>query len=225
MIESKWLETWFTKLNDINDESTLTWKETTIKIYGVPLRGWGYQNFCNIGCTFGRVISLDYSSFEYARVSIISDCLFVINCKMAIEIDGNLSTIFILEEYKSPNDYFHEKANKLSSSSSSLYNNKKTRSLMIIESEEETDSPARDKEHISHFPQKTQSSTCFNDPIINSEPQTKGSHRIPQPSCQSSSFAPHIPQQKSTPKHNQLPFLTHPHLNQVPTLSQTKSIH
>lgn len=98
MIESKWLDRWFMEVRDINPECGSRWKETWIRIYGVPLSGWGYDNFFKIGCIFGRVQSVEYSSFEYARVLLITDCLFNINCQMMIELEGKHSKVFVSEE-------------------------------------------------------------------------------------------------------------------------------
>lgn len=64
LMERGWLLRWFSKLINDNDERASLWIETWINIYGVPLIAWGYDNFFNIGCVFGRVISTDYRGFE-----------------------------------------------------------------------------------------------------------------------------------------------------------------
>lgn len=66
-------------------------------MYGVLLSGWGYENFFSIGNIFGRVLSVDHSNFDRAKILIITDCLFNINCEMEIDIEGTLSKIFISE--------------------------------------------------------------------------------------------------------------------------------
>lgn len=98
ILESNWLDNWFSELQEVNDVCATKWKEAWIRIYGVPLKSWAYENFFNIGCVFGRVVSVDYSSFEYARVNILTDCLFNINCKLIINVEGKKSKIFIVEE-------------------------------------------------------------------------------------------------------------------------------
>lgn len=40
MIDSKWLENWFIHLENVNDSSVSIWRETRIKVYGVPLSIW-----------------------------------------------------------------------------------------------------------------------------------------------------------------------------------------
>lgn len=49
MIESRWLESWFDHINEVPSSFTPLWRETWIKIYGVPLSAWSYDNFYNIG--------------------------------------------------------------------------------------------------------------------------------------------------------------------------------
>lgn len=71
ILKRKWLDNWFEDLREVNDACATKWKESWIKIYGVPLRSWSYENFFNIGCVFGRVLSVEYSSFEYARILFI----------------------------------------------------------------------------------------------------------------------------------------------------------
>lgn len=100
MIDSKWLETWFMELRDVTRSCSSLWKETWIKVYGVPLGGWNYNNFYNIGNIFGRVLSVDYSGFECAKILIITDCLFIINCNMLLELEGNMAKVWITEDIK-----------------------------------------------------------------------------------------------------------------------------
>ena len=99
MIESEWLLQWFLDLREVNDRSASLWRKTQLKILGVPLRGWGYNNFYNIGNVFGRVMAVDYSRFEYGTVTVITDCLFSINCKMALQIEDSFHKISIFEEH------------------------------------------------------------------------------------------------------------------------------
>lgn len=98
MMESKWLMQWFMVITNVNDQSATLWRETWVTIYGVPLIAWGYENFYNIGCVLGRVISVDYKGFEYAQVLIYTDCLFDISCKLSMEIDGKNYEVFVSEK-------------------------------------------------------------------------------------------------------------------------------
>ena len=102
LMESGWLLRWFSKLINVNDESASLWRETWLNIYGVPLIAWGYDNFFNIGCVFGRVISTEYRGFECARILVFTDCLFEINCKMSMEIDGKCYPVFVSENTQLP---------------------------------------------------------------------------------------------------------------------------
>lgn len=99
MVESKWLENWFSDLRNVNDFCAARCRTTYITVYGVPLIGWGYENFYNISGIFGRVISVDYYKFECSKITVLTDCLFSINCKMIMEIEDKQYTIFISESY------------------------------------------------------------------------------------------------------------------------------
>lgn len=80
MLESGWLDQWFIDITEVDDNIATQWRQTTICVYGVPISAWTYENFHNIGSIYGRVTSIDYSSFERAEVTlIITDCLFKIN--------------------------------------------------------------------------------------------------------------------------------------------------
>lgn len=57
--------------------------------------------FPDIGCIFGRVVSVNYKNLDYAFAMIYTDCLFDISCKIALEIDDSVSPVFVLE-YRSP---------------------------------------------------------------------------------------------------------------------------
>lgn len=57
MLESKWLDRWFSIIGEIIEQSSLLSRETWINVYGMPLIAWGYDNFFNIDCILGRVIS------------------------------------------------------------------------------------------------------------------------------------------------------------------------
>lgn len=100
MIASQWLEKWFVAIRNVSSASASIWKEAWISVYGVPLFGWNYENFYNIGCVFGRVKSIDYSNYDCAKILVISDCLFTINCKMLIEIEEIQYKISISEDRK-----------------------------------------------------------------------------------------------------------------------------
>lgn len=80
-------------------------RKTHLKIFGVPLRGWGYDNFYNIGNVFRRVMSVDYSIFNHGKVTVLTDCLFSINHKMALEIENKFHKITIFEDHHCQDDY------------------------------------------------------------------------------------------------------------------------
>lgn len=84
MIESKWLSKWFMEIRNVNNSCTTQWRETWIKVYGVPLAAWSYDNFYKIGCIFGKVLSVRYDNFDCASILTVTDCLFKINCKMGL---------------------------------------------------------------------------------------------------------------------------------------------
>lgn len=98
MMESQWLLQWFMTITNVNDHSTTLWRETWIAIYGVPLFAWGYENFHNIGSVMGRVISVEYSNYDCAKILIFTDCLFDINCKVSLKIAGESYPIFVTKE-------------------------------------------------------------------------------------------------------------------------------
>lgn len=100
ILKSHWLDTWFTELKEIEEDNSSKWKETWIRIYGVPLKSWSYENFFNIGCVFGRVLSIEYSNFDCAKVLLLTDCLFNINCSMIFDVNGKKSKIFISEDLR-----------------------------------------------------------------------------------------------------------------------------
>lgn len=98
IIESKWLERWFITIKNVNTHSATLWRETWINIYGVPLIGWSYENFYDIGSLFGRVLSVNYKEFDCAKVMIYTDCMFDINTKIAMEIDEETYSIYVSEK-------------------------------------------------------------------------------------------------------------------------------
>lgn len=100
MLDRKWLDRWFSDLRNVNCTVASLWKETWISVYGVPLAGWGYEIFYDIGCVFGRVISVNYSNFDCAKILVITDCLFTINYKLLINIDGKPFKVSISEHRK-----------------------------------------------------------------------------------------------------------------------------
>lgn len=65
MTECEWLNRWFMDVRNVNSMSSAKWRETQLRIYGMPLHGWGSEIFYKVGCILGRVTSVDYSSFEY----------------------------------------------------------------------------------------------------------------------------------------------------------------
>ena len=97
-IECNWLDRWFIDIRNVNSTVSSQWKQTWIRIYGLPLSAWGYDNIYKIGCLFGRVLSVDHSNFEYARILIFTDILFSINCKLAIDMEGKIFTTHIYED-------------------------------------------------------------------------------------------------------------------------------
>lgn len=80
ILDSNWLDICFLDIRDVNSKCAPLWRRTWIKVYGVPLSAWGYENFYNIGSIFGRVLSVNYSNFDFASVLVYTDCLFLINC-------------------------------------------------------------------------------------------------------------------------------------------------
>ena len=99
ILESKWLEQWFMALREVNENSSTLWRETEIKVYGVPLVSWSYENFYNIGNIFGKVTSVNYQGYECAQIHVLTNCLFEINCKIALEVQGDFFPIYV-SEYK-----------------------------------------------------------------------------------------------------------------------------
>lgn len=97
MLESKWLEKWYMEVRNAARKTSSLWRETWITIYGVPLHAWSYDNFYKIGCIFEKVLSVNQQQFEYTKILISTDCLFKINCKMALDMEGDKSKIHIWE--------------------------------------------------------------------------------------------------------------------------------
>lgn len=97
IIGGKWLLNWFLDVRDVNNKHAPIWRETCLYVYGVPLGAWGYDNLYNIGCIFGRVLALDYKNFDCAKITVITDCLFMINCKILLTLEEFQSTICISE--------------------------------------------------------------------------------------------------------------------------------
>lgn len=98
MIESGWLQRWFSKIINVNTRSASLWRETWVNIYGVPLIAWGYESFYNIGSMLGRVLSVNYKDFDCARVLLFTDCFFDISCKISFEIEDEKYPVFISEK-------------------------------------------------------------------------------------------------------------------------------
>lgn len=97
IMESKWLQRWFTKIINVNNKSATLWRETWLNIYGVPLVAWGYKKFFDIGCIFGRVISVNYKNYDQAQILVFTDCLFEINSKISFEVDGEKYDVHVSE--------------------------------------------------------------------------------------------------------------------------------
>lgn len=83
----------------MDDNYASLWRKTQLKIYGVPLSGWGYEIFDMIGCMFRQVLPVHHVDFNCAKVLILTDCLFLINCKIAVDIMGHLSKVCVSEDY------------------------------------------------------------------------------------------------------------------------------
>nr|CCA65973.1 hypothetical protein [Beta vulgaris subsp. vulgaris] len=98
IIESEWLQRWFSKIINVNTRSVSLWRETWVNIYGVPLIAWGYNNFHNIGSMLGRVLSVNYNNFDCAKVLIYTDCFFDINCKISFEIGEEKYPVYVSEK-------------------------------------------------------------------------------------------------------------------------------
>lgn len=98
IIESQWLERWYMVLKNVNSNSAALWRETWISVYGVPLIGWNYKYFFDIGCVLGKVLSVNYKSLECARILILTDCLFDINAKISICIGDKRYSIYVSEK-------------------------------------------------------------------------------------------------------------------------------
>ena len=98
IIESNWLLRWFMEIRNVNRSCAARWRQTWVTIYGVPLSAWNYENFFNIGNVYGRVLSVNYSRMDYAKVLIITDCFFLINNPLILDINGDKFKIFVMEE-------------------------------------------------------------------------------------------------------------------------------
>lgn len=98
MIESKWLDKWFMEIINVNETIASQWRQTIMKIHSVPLTTWNYGNFHKIGSVYGRVISIDYSNYDCAKIMIITDYLFKVNCKLHMKIEGIKYPIFTFED-------------------------------------------------------------------------------------------------------------------------------
>ena len=97
MVDCQWLQRWFMEIREVSDSNAAIWRETWISIYGVPLSAWAYDNFFEIGSIYGKVQSVDYSRMDYARVLIITDCLFHINNPILFSVEGKNFKIFVTE--------------------------------------------------------------------------------------------------------------------------------
>lgn len=100
MIESKWLQQWFMELRNVNNSCASLWREAWINIFGVPIAAWSYDNYFKIGCIFGRVLSVEYTNFDCARILVLTDCLFKINNKMFFDIEDKRHRVFCSEDAK-----------------------------------------------------------------------------------------------------------------------------
>lgn len=55
------------------------------------------DNFTKIDSVFGMVLYVDHSNFDHAKVLILMDFLFSINCKMVMKIENNCHKIYVSE--------------------------------------------------------------------------------------------------------------------------------
>ncbi|XP_048494804.1 uncharacterized protein LOC125494938 [Beta vulgaris subsp. vulgaris] len=106
MLKCEWLLRWYQDLRNVNSRSASLWRETWLTIYGVPLIAWSYETFYNIGCIYGKVLSVDYSRKDLGRIMILSDCFFTINNPILIEVNGKVTKVFVVEE---PQIHSHKK--------------------------------------------------------------------------------------------------------------------
>lgn len=107
MVESQWLLNWFMEIKQVNKSSAAIWRQTTLVIYGVPISAWNYGNFFDIGNIYGRVLSVDYARMDCAKVRIITDCFFLINNPIILDLEDGKFKIFVSEE--SSIDVNHQK--------------------------------------------------------------------------------------------------------------------
>lgn len=98
MVRSQWLLNWFMEIRPVNKSSAAIWRQTHLVIYGVPLSAWNYENFFNIGNIYGRVISVEYARMDCAIVTVITDCFFLINNPVILNVEGELFKIFVSEK-------------------------------------------------------------------------------------------------------------------------------
>ena len=73
MINSKWLERWFHDLRNVNNKCAPLWRCTQIRIYGVPLSGWGHENSTILAASlvgFWQLITqtLIMPKFSFSRI-------------------------------------------------------------------------------------------------------------------------------------------------------------
>lgn len=60
------------------------------------------RNFHKIKCVFGRVLSVDSSSYDDTIILIISSFLFHINCKLLMDIEGKMCKFWVSEDPRPP---------------------------------------------------------------------------------------------------------------------------
>ena len=98
LLNSKWLLRWFLELRNVNQKSAALWRKAWITVYGVPLTAWSYEIFFKIGNVYGKVMSIEYSKMDCAKIMIITDCFFRINNPLILDLEGDKFKIFISEE-------------------------------------------------------------------------------------------------------------------------------
>lgn len=86
------------EIREVNPGCASIWREIMLRIYGVPLGAWSYDNIFKIGSVFGKVLSVDYSSYGCAKTTVITDCMFFVNCKLILDIEEKSHLICISGE-------------------------------------------------------------------------------------------------------------------------------
>lgn len=95
LVDSQRSLRWYRDQRNFNNKVATKWREIWLNVYRVPIDAWTYYNFHMIVCVFGKVISIDHSSFGHAKFIVHTYHLFKINCKMGLDVEEVRLTIFI----------------------------------------------------------------------------------------------------------------------------------